>query len=186
MSGEYTTTVTRVDTEALHWLREFIVQLNKQDNRATATPYYYQIRKPVRTYGFACTHSDYWVWMHEDGYEVNSSGIYEMVQQLIAENIPEFEEVLKEHSINPDKPISNEDAELLSEWLDIEKVYYKDTYKLEGCFFTEKAAKRHIQENQHNLPEGTDTYLQHAYRNPEIQTLLESIGKVVGVPYERK
>jgi len=173
-------------TEAIDWLRNFITELNTQDNRVTATPYYYQIRKPIRTYGFACTHSDYWVWMHEDGYEVTNENIQESVRQLLAEDISEFEAFLKAHDIDPDKPISNGDAELLSEWLDIEKVYYRDTYKLEGCFFTEKAVLRHIRENQHNLPAEIDTYLQHAYRNPELQRLFEAIGEVVGVHYERK
>lgn len=29
---------------AIQWLRDFITEINTQDNRATATPYYYELR----------------------------------------------------------------------------------------------------------------------------------------------
>jgi hypothetical protein len=53
-------------------------------------------------------------------------------------------------------------------------------------FFTEKAANEYIEANAHNLPDGVYPYLCWGGRNPELRGLLESIGKVVGVPYERK
>lgn len=36
--------VTDVEKGALAWLREFMKEVNSQDNRATATPYYYELR----------------------------------------------------------------------------------------------------------------------------------------------
>lgn len=111
-------TVTKVDTESLKWLREFMHEINTQDNRATATPYYY--------------------------------------------------ELYYDHT---DKNGSRERG----------KVSYAST-----IFFTEKAANQYIKDNAHNLPQGTYAFLAWGGRNPELRQLLENIGKVVGIPYDRK
>jgi len=108
--------VTDVEKGALAWLREFMKEINSQDNRATATPYYYELR---------------YVDEEDDSAE--------------------------------------------------KRVDYG-----QSCFFTEKAAKAYIEANQHNLPEGTYTYLCWAGRNHEMLLLLTAIGKVTGVGYERK
>ena len=101
--------------EAHQWLRDFITEINTQDNRATATPYYYELRGT-----------------DEDG--------------------------------NPEA-----------------RVEYG-----QSVFFTEKAADAYIEANRYNLPEDVYTFLCWGGRNRELQKLLESIGEVVGVPYERK
>lgn len=100
--------------EARQWLRDFITEVNAQDNRATATPYYYELR------------------------------------------------------------YSNEESSY-------NQVDYGNT-----VFFTEKAANAYIEANRHNLPEDVYTFLCWGGRNREMQTLLESIGAVVGVEYERR
>lgn len=109
---------TRDPRDALTWLREFMAEVNRQDNRATATPYYYDLRYHYRESG------------HEDPYC---------------------------------------------------RVKHKNT-----IFFTEKAANEYIEANSHNLPEGTYAYLNWGGRNSEIKQLLENIGIVIGVEYERK
>jgi len=100
--------------EARQWLRDFITEINTQDNRATATPYYYELRY------------------------VNEESNYNQVD-------------------------------------------YENT-----IFFTEKGADAYIEANKHNLPAGTYAYLCWGGRNRELQKLLESIGVVVGVEYERR
>jgi len=100
------------------WLKEFLTAVNTQDNRATATPYYYDLRFNYQESG------------HQDHY----------------------------------CPVPHHGT----------------------IFFTEEAANAYIKANQHNLPKGTYAYLNWGGRNPELQKLLESIGLVVGVPYERK
>lgn len=90
----------------MDWLRKLMLEINSQDNRMTATPYYYDIR-------------------HEGAH-------------------------------------------------------------VEGVFLTAKAAEQHLRENQHNLPDNAYVYLAHGGRNSELQTLLENIGKVVGVPYIKR
>lgn len=37
--------------EAQQWLRDFITELNTQDNRGTATPYYYELRYEYKESG---------------------------------------------------------------------------------------------------------------------------------------
>lgn len=103
------------DLEARRWLKEFMTEVNTQDNRITATPYYYDLR-------------------------------------------------YRDKEEREEKHLS-----------------YGGT-----IFFTQKAADEYILDNAHNLPEGVYTYLCWGGRNPEMKKLLESIGKVVGVEYERK
>ncbi len=105
------------DLEAIRWLKDFITELNTQNNRGTATPYYYELRYQY----------------HESGHQGEK------------------------------------------------RVDYGNS-----VFFTEKAANAYIEANKHNLPEDVYTFLCWGGRNPELQKLLESIGKVVGVEYERK
>ena len=105
-----------VPRTSVEWLREFMTEVNTQDNRATATPYYYELRYTDEEEGGVEKRVDY--------------------GQCI--------------------------------------------------FFTEKAALDYIDAQQHNLPKGVYTFLCWGGRNKELQQLLENIGRVVGVPYERK
>ena len=101
-------------SEARAWLKEFITEINTQNNRGTATPYYYDLR-----------------YTDKEGYD--------------------------------------------------KRVDYGGT-----VFFTQKAADEYVAANRHNLPKGVYTFLCWGGRNPELKQLLENIGSVVGVPYERK
>jgi len=105
-----------VPVEIVDYLRDFMTQVNTQDNRATASPYYYELH-----------------------YNDEENGVHDGL------------------------------------------VRYGRT-----IFFTEKAAEQYLKDNAHNLPKDVYSYIQWGGRNPELRRLLEAIGEVVGIPYERK
>jgi hypothetical protein len=55
-----------------------------------------------------------------------------------------------------------------------------------NMFLTHKAAQEHLRANHYHYSQYVQTYLDHAWRNPEFEKLLEAIGLVAGVEYERK
>jgi len=170
--------------ETIEWLREFMSRLNSQDNRATATPYYYQLRCPVRIDNVG--ESGTFEWRDEDHDTIDDIIVYLRER---AEDDDLFAKYARDKEINLTDLNETDnyfDVSTLTEHLGISKNYYRMSEKYKGMFLTEKAALEHLEENKHNYPTGTCTYLDHAYRNPELLSLLEHIGKLVGVPYERK
>lgn len=59
------------------------------------------------------------------------------------------------------------------------KIWYDYEYEYSNAFLTEKACKHHIECNAHHYFEGTD-YISHAFRNPELETLLKFICQLSG------
>lgn len=53
------------------------------------------------------------------------------------------------------------------------KVYYKDTVEYTNFFFTEKACRQHIEENQHHYKKPTRDYITGAWRNPEMDIVVK-------------
>ncbi len=175
--------------EMRQWLIEFMHRINTQDNRGTATPYYYQVRKPVRKYGIADGFETGWEWKTLDDHDtLDDDEIRDLLGELLEEEDEDLLAAMVADEIEHEdvKDFTPDDFELLADVIGIEKVNYRDVHEKEGFFLTEEAVMHHIETNQHNLPKGTDTYLDHAYRNPELKKLLACVGQLVGVPYERK
>ena len=93
--------------EAMEWLKVFMQKVNTQDNRATASPFFYTIK-----------------FKYDDG----------------------------------------------------------DTERTRNMFLTADAAEKYLEENKHNLP-NSYVYLDHAYRNEELRSLLLSLGTILDMPY---
>ena len=100
--------------DAKKWLQEFLMEINSQDNKATATPYYYALK-----------------YTDDEG---------QMRSVKVRDNI----------------------------------------------FFTEKAANRYIRDNAHDLPDNVYHYIEWGGRNPQLKKLLEYVGVVVDVEYEKR
>jgi len=107
-----------IPKKTFEFLKNFMHEVNTQDNRITASPYYYVLRYPD---------------VDDEGCKVEKYVKY-------GQNV----------------------------------------------FLTEKAAKRYIEGNAHNLPKGVYTYLDHAYRNPELMGILDAIGEVTGLGHDKK
>lgn len=133
---------------------DFLKTLNKriqtQDNRATASPYYFCVRcvseTPVPD-GF----TDEIRYVHD-----GSSFTEEELKQYCEDNELDFE------------PFKNNKCD---------KYCVRDVAEFKNFFFTEEGYNQHMNLNQHNYGhyKEVSSYVDHAFRNPELEELLGAI-----------
>lgn len=157
----------QISEESYQFVKNFINEIDNQDNRGTRSPYFYVIQQKKRIYP-ACGGDAEGIVIDTDFYDED-----------------EFEWLCERLEIPYDK---NEDAYDLCER--INKVYtdgdvYTLPYSYEwqehdaaNVFFTETGYKQHVELNQHNLGEYR-SYVKYAFRNPEIQGLMKAIREIV-------
>jgi len=148
-----------VSDEIYTRLIEISKEMKSQDNRYTASPFFYQIRTtkevPVPE---GCGEEK---WIDEDGVEVSKE---EMEEQLVENRNMSYDSKVEFNNLT--------DAEKEYEYEEegFRKVWFNYDYNYENCFFTESAANSHLKVNKHNYIEPV-TYVNHAYRNPEMEFL---------------
>lgn len=136
---------------------EFLIELNRrlntQDNRATADPYYFTVRcvseVPV-----------------PDGFTDDI--------RYVHDGTPFTETELKQYC---------EDNELdFDSFKDkrCDKYCVRDVAEFKNFFFTEEGYNEHMRLNGHNYGhyKEVNSYVDHAFRNPEIESLLEVIREI--------
>jgi hypothetical protein len=131
-----------VTDEMYDFLINLSKELNTQDHRATAMPYFYQIQTKEQV---AVPEGCGIMAWHQDG-----------------------------SLIETDEEIDT----VVFEWKD-ESVPFEDKEKLENAFLTEKACKKHIELNYYHYCKPVD-YLNHAFRNPELEQVLKFICQLTG------
>ena len=145
--------------EALSWLKNFIGEVDSQDNRATAKP----IQFLLQTKREYVAHDDYnWhtkeVWRHP------------IMEEESKETFQEVVDWLKGYGYEGDK--------LAEEIENIESFQMGHHWETEQAFFTESGVKKHLELNRHNLRDHRD-YVVHAFRNPEMKELFDAIRAVI-------
>lgn len=141
-------------------------EINQQDHRGTAMPYFFQVQEKQRINGVQ--ESDDFEWMTEDG-ETFDDDIISIVRQLEEDNhdIPEH--------------INEVGREMSSFLLDkgYRKNYFRMTNKYSNAFFTAKACKEHIEANEYHYVEPVD-YLSYASRNKELELVYKFLCELTG------
>lgn len=151
---------------------EFLINLSKelniQDNRCTASPYFFQIQeeKLIPT-GEGMGNE---IWVHDDIVLRNENDIKEAIFDYKEWNV-DNEEHQKMYN-----ELSNFDIDDILEENFI-KHYETTQLTYQNAFITEKACKEHIRLNSYNYTNPVD-YLSHAFRNPELEKLLNFIKKL--------
>lgn len=138
-----------VTDEQYEFLKNLKHEMETQDNRGTAQPYFYQIKRKERIYGEELQQSDGTVWVN--GLERN-----ELTEE-------EYEIEKKEEGFDE------------SDWTELQ---YQEFTTYTNVFLTEKACEEHIQSNKHHYldePVSHLSYVDHAWRNPEMEKLYEII-----------
>ena len=141
-----------IPAELYEKLLSISIELNKQDHRGIAMPYFFQIQT------------------EEEILVPEGSG----EEKYLFEGDFYTEETIKEYW-----------EDFYSEDLTFEEFKQKYTtlvntqieHQYNNAFFTEKACKKHIKENAHHYRNPVD-YLNHAFRNPELETILEFLCKL--------
>jgi hypothetical protein len=144
-------------------------EIKTQDNRKTASPYFYQI---METKEDSCWEeiSDKIIWYHSDGgYKVEN--VFDEMVKFLKENgedcLNGWKDAIEQWDINDEQDLEN-----IFEYLGFYKVPIKTIYQFSNAFLTEKSILQHIESNKHHY-ENPKTYLQYAYRNNDLETIFE-------------
>ena len=196
--------------ETFDFLQALITEINTQDNRATAHPYYFTIGSTEEIVGLDDGFADSYVWVRDGGDEIgNGADLREHIKEHL-------KELLEEEKNNP-KSVDDElidklaylgifvlsdfwdnkvdidaleipttDLEEIATTMDIVRYGIKKQTVYKGFFLTESAAQSHLSLNRHHYGENAHTYVEYAFRNPELEKLLKSVGEITGIPYAKK
>jgi hypothetical protein len=146
--------------ETYDFIKNLVREIETQDNRSTRLPIFYVIKETTREYGIEDDYSN-------DGFEWEKDGESYTWKQVV-----DF--VCEELELLPDE-IGETDAE----YCGFKKVFYRNIERYsDNFFFTEKAAKEHLRINGHNLTKPQD-YVIHAFRNDEIESVIEAMKEIV-------
>ena len=142
-------------------------ELNTQDNRATADPYFFQVQtvEDVAAYPSCGTE----ILIDSDGFEIRTleelkdyTGDYELLEyESGSDDIDDMLEYLEEQF-----PMDS--------WRIVEVTERKN---LENFFFTEKACHHHIERNKHNMNE-PQSYVSYGNRNPELEQVIKFLKSI--------
>ena len=164
-------TITVTD-ETYDFLMTLAQEINTQDNRSTAKPYYFAIQEDEEVYvPDGCGDE---IWVDHDG-----DGVKLRTEEDIKEAIFEW----KGWTIGNK---SDEKEFNLMDWYARENIleeHYRKVdmvigHKYSNVFLTKKAYEQHLLENRHNL-NNPQSYLFHAFRNKEMSMLFKFIEELI-------
>jgi hypothetical protein len=159
MKIKYMKTI-EVSDEMYNSLIELSKELNTQDHRATAMPYFFQIRTQKEVAvpegcGTEC-------WVLDDSKIETAEEINNEIFDYKDGNV----------SLDFITKLNDWEKEAILEGAGWRKVNYDFVDHFENAFLTAKACKEHIQSNKHHYDYPVD-YLSHAFRNPELELVLK-------------
>ena len=158
-----------ISDELYEKLKYLSNEIKTQDNRGTASPYFFQImeKKEDSCWEDNCEKV---VWCFED-FQIEND--YWTMINFLKENgescLNGYEDAIEQWNLDG---IDEYDLETMFEYLGFYKVPIKTVYQFSNAFLTEKSILQHIESNKHHY-ENPTTYLQYAYRNPDIETIFE-------------
>jgi len=148
-----------ITKSACQFLKQLAKEVKTQDNRCTASPYYYAVEEDEEIVGIDTGWTDDVRWVSEDGeYRLT-------FDELVASG---------DHEGMPTDELEAE------EWLEAhgwEKVGVLTRSRYSNVFLTEKAVREHIQANHYHYKNPRD-FLFFAGRNPEMKCLIETVVEV--------
>jgi len=161
-----------ISEELFEKLQHLSNEIKTQDNRGTASPYFYQVmeKKEDSCWEDNCEKI---VWY---GNEMTVENDYEQMREFLKENgeccLNGWEDAVLQWNVDDD-----DDLEDMFEYLGFYKVPIKTVYQFSNAFLTEKSIKQHIECNKHHY-ENPTTYLQYAYRNSDLDTIFEFLNEI--------
>lgn len=141
-------------------IKEFLEKMAKQDNRCTAAPYFYVIRteKEVQADLNNCSEIRYY-----------DPECYEHTY----DSTEEARKTLKEEGYEP-----NEVDQIVDR---LEQYGINRVWENRGMFLTEEDAKKHLELNHYHYSHNAHTYVDHAWRAPELTAFFEALFNEFGV-----
>lgn len=166
-----------VTDEMYNFLMDLSKELNTQDHRCTAMPYFFQIQTKKQVAAYDGCGTD--IWVDEDGNELETE---DEIREFIAKDIYENDESIIYLDDDKAKDLAKKKVNEMDDW-DLgeyleshrnnwRKVAVTTENEYKNAFLTEKACKAHIKANNYHYSEPRD-YLTHAFRNPELEKVLQ-------------
>lgn len=161
--------IIEVSDEIYDFLMNLSKEIKEQDNRATAMPYFFQVRetKEVPAYNGCGTEilysSEYETELRDDTDKIE--WIKEHAELFIG---TEYETIVEDIGIHT----STYELDDILESVGFETFNVDIDYTYSNAFFTSKACDEHIGINKHNLKYPVN-YLNHAYRNVEMEMIFK-------------
>ena len=156
----------QVNDEIYDFLMNLSEEIKTQDNRATATPYYFQVQEDHEIAVPEGCGAEVWVMDGE---------VCLRTEEDIREAVFEWKEWDLEnlnHQKKYEQLTSFDVDEILEE--NYRKVNIDISHTYSNCFLTYKAYEEHLRRNKHNL-KNPKSYLFHAFRNPEMEMIFKFI-----------
>lgn len=162
----------QISNESYDFLMNLSKEIATQDNRATRMPYFFQVQEDEEVAVPDGCGEEVWIMDGE---------VCLRTEDDIREAVFEYKDWdldNKEHQEMYDNLLCFDIDEILKNnyW----KANVDIKHKYSNAFFTEKACRKHIEVNRHNL-NNPKTYLDHAFRNEEMDMMfkfLKEIGDV--------
>jgi hypothetical protein len=161
-----------VTDEMYDSLMELSKELNTQDHRCTAMPYFFQIQ--TEEWEPAPEGQGEEVWFCDGSFLESEDEVKKAVINYKEWNY-EYGQNDIERKYN--ELTDDEKEEILEN--NYQKVNRQKVFKLQNAFLTEKACKDHIKKNRYHYEKPTD-YLSHANRNSDMETIMKFICELSG------
>jgi len=157
-----------ISDENYEFLKDFMNRIKTQDNRATASPYFYvvQCRKEIAVPLGTTGKTRY--------FDSNSSSSYTL------EELKKWFKEWKDDDMEWDNEKDEEEFEKYKRKY-CEKYDIDEIEEEHNVFFTEEGYNQHIKLNGHNYRHYNKfySYIKHAFRNPELTGLFKALEDVV-------
>ena len=166
----------------IKFLKELAIELKTQDRQYTAKPVFYQIAEQKKIIGIDPDYADNQIVCSYNGDEWE--GEFEEVCDRLAEHF-ELDTSDEDFQFIKEYGTYDELIEYIEKKTGYDQLYttgydYYTEYK--NAFLTNKACEKHLKENQHHYDkENSYVYGSHAWRNPELERLLEIVEKFADV-----
>lgn len=156
-----------VSEEMYNSLIELSESINNQDHRATAMPYFYQVRTMEKVPAVEGNGTK--AWMYDGSVLDTKIEIKDAIDEYKDWNghTSQFD-LLKDYEIDS-----------IMENAGYQEIWYEEKEVFSNAFLTEKGCKQHIQQNKHRYDHPVD-YLTHAFRNPEMEIISKFLCELSG------
>ena len=154
--------------EDIDIIKNFLQEMASQDNRLTATPFYYVIRSAIYVASYHSGEGD------RDTYVNNEDSEDTLIVNSGENAIDNFREQYKDY-----EEFNKMDDEEIETHLEDNYTMYSETKTWEerNMFLTEKDAERHLRLNHYHYSQDAHTYIKHAWRAPDLEAFFKALFK---------
>ncbi len=165
-------------------LIDLATEMTSQDPRGTRAPHMFQIREKKKVYDWGLN-GNYGIWV-DVGDQVEIETLDELIEYLHnSGHFSDMNDYDEQSTISEITRLWEEDYDFgLTNWIDdncsnLKPCTYSWEHVYHNHFLTAKGCKEHIEKNHYHYNDPVD-YLNHAWRNPEMDLVSEFLCGLVG------